>query len=508
MNYESMSRSELIRILKSRDAREHEEGSAGEVSDNRAMTSVLSDESIHFLDDFPIFIWRTGIDAKCNYFNRAWLAFTGRPLANELGNGWIDNVHPSDVDECVSNYLEAFSERRSFDLEYRLRRHDGEYRWIHDSGHVIFGTDGLFSGYIGACVDITERKIAETTLASFISASPVGQVIFDADFRYICINEALASMNGFPVEDHYGRTFGEIVPDLFAVLEERLRWILKSGEFLLNVEISGETPLQPGVVRNWLTCNFPIFGSDGRPAYIGATVMEITDRKRAEEALLTYQERLKCLVEETFLAEERERRRIAEELHDQIGQTLALAKIRLTTLAEELEGRSASGTLKGIVTLIDNSIREIRTLTFQISPPLLFEVGLEAAVEWLGERLSNDHGLVVSVTRTYESVVLGEEQRVTLFRIVRELLVNVVKHAEARNALVDFDCDDRSIRITVEDDGRGFEPDTIPLKRDQKGRFGLFNIRQKVEYAGGEIRFESVSGAGSRITICFPLRGE
>lgn len=510
MDYNRLSRSELIHILQCRDAAtgicSGKTGAVNEVGHDRQFRWRDSNW-LALLDDFPALIWSAGTDAKCIYFNRAWLAFTGRSMEASLGDGWIGDVHPEDAEGCVSGYLRAFSELRPFELEYRLRRHDGEYRWIIDVGHLLRGGDGEFCGYIGFCLDITERKITENTLSAFFAASPVGLAIFDDQFRYVRVNETLAAINGFQVEAHHGQSLGDIVPNLSPLVEDICRWVLKTGGTLRNVEFSGETPKHPGAERHWLTSHFPIRGCDGKPAYIGATVLEVTDRKMAEDAMLAYQEQLKCLAEDVFLAEERERRRIAGELHDQIGQTLALVKIRLTTLVDELAGRAAAGTLQSIVSLLNDCIREVRTLTFRISPPQLFDVGLEAALVCLCQKLSSEHGVNFSVINFPEPLFIGEEHRILLFGVVRELLVNVVKHADARQATVALVNHDSVVSIMVEDDGKGFDTGIFTRFRGKGGGFGLFNIKQKLEYAGGTLRIDSVPGSGTKISITFPLGG-
>ncbi|MDD2273457.1 MAG: ATP-binding protein [Desulfuromonadaceae bacterium] len=116
------------------------------------------------LEIFPSLIWRAGTDARCNYFNQTWLAFTGRTLDQELGDGWTEGVHPDDLESCVATYMEAFRDRRQFKMEYRLRYNDGSYRWINDHGIPYNGVDGLFSGYIGSCYDIELQKEAEHKL--------------------------------------------------------------------------------------------------------------------------------------------------------------------------------------------------------------------------------------------------------------------------------------------------------------------------------------------------------
>jgi PAS domain S-box-containing protein len=113
----------------------------------------------------PVLIWMSGRDKLCNYFNKMWLEFTGRPLDAELGNGWSQGVHPEDLKDCMAIYTGAFDRRQTFTMQYRLRRADGEYRWVLDTGVPRSNPDGSFNGYIGSCIDVTERRLAEETLA-------------------------------------------------------------------------------------------------------------------------------------------------------------------------------------------------------------------------------------------------------------------------------------------------------------------------------------------------------
>jgi PAS domain S-box-containing protein len=114
----------------------------------------------------PVMIWMAGTDRLCTYVNQPWLEFTGRPLDAELGNGWVEGLHNEDLKRCLETYSQAFEQRQSFEMEYRIRRNDGEYRWILDTGVPRFNSDGTFAGYIGSCLDITDRKLAEEALTS------------------------------------------------------------------------------------------------------------------------------------------------------------------------------------------------------------------------------------------------------------------------------------------------------------------------------------------------------
>ena len=109
----------------------------------------------------PVMIWRAGLDAKCDYFNQTWLSFTGRTLEQEMGDGWAEGVHADDLQRCVAYYLDHFHRREAFEMEYRLRRHDGEYRWIFDRGVPFTDDGGSFAGFIGSCIDVDERRKAQ-----------------------------------------------------------------------------------------------------------------------------------------------------------------------------------------------------------------------------------------------------------------------------------------------------------------------------------------------------------
>jgi PAS domain S-box-containing protein len=116
------------------------------------------------LDDFHAPLWRSDVSGRCDYFNRTWLSFTGRSLEQELGHGWLEGVHPEDRDGCMGTYLRAFAARESFGMEYRLRRHDGEYRWVYDAGQPFDDVTGHFAGYFGSAYDVTDRRAAEAAL--------------------------------------------------------------------------------------------------------------------------------------------------------------------------------------------------------------------------------------------------------------------------------------------------------------------------------------------------------
>jgi PAS domain S-box-containing protein len=230
----------------------------------------------------------------------------------------------------------------------------------------------------------------------------------------------------------------------------------------------------------------------------------VLERKKAEEELRKYQEQLRSLASQLSLVEERERHRIATDLHDYVGQPLALCKIKLGALRESVSSALAES-VDGIRDLIEQTIQYTRSLTFEISPPILYELGFEAAVEWLGEQIPNRHSIRFEFENDGQPKPIEDEARVLLFQTVRELLVNVVKHAQARNSSVSIRRDGNNIQITVEDDGIGFDISKLGSYLRTK-TFGIFSIRERLNSIGGHLNVESEPGKGTRVTIIAPLK--
>ena len=229
---------------------------------------------------------------------------------------------------------------------------------------------------------------------------------------------------------------------------------------------------------------------------------EIEDRRAAERDRLDYQGRLRNLAAQLLSTEEAERRRLAVLLHDGIGQVLAVAQIKLESLPGQ--GGDNSGALADIRELVAQAISQTRVLTTDLSPPILYEAGLTAALEWLAAQTRRRHDLAINVRIDEGTGAVDEQTRALVFAAVRELIMNVVKHAHASRASISLSRTQNVLRISVGDNGIGLGPTKLDA-RAMGGGFGLFNIKERLGHLGGTLWLESEPGKGTMALLEVPL---
>jgi len=233
---------------------------------------------------------------------------------------------------------------------------------------------------------------------------------------------------------------------------------------------------------------------------------EIIERKSAEEKLAVYQTQLKHISSALSLAEERERRKIAEDLHDRIGQNQAVIKIKLEELSSHEVATDSERVMKEARELLDKVIQDTRTLIFEISPPILYQLGYEPALEWLIEQFRERHNIPIEYKVNGDGRALGDDVSFFLFKSVRELLFNVIKHAKADTIKILVQREKDEIRISIEDDGIGFDFSKVQFTLDKLSGFGLFSIRERMAFFGGNFVVESKPSQGTCITLVMPLK--
>jgi signal transduction histidine kinase/CheY-like chemotaxis protein len=220
--------------------------------------------------------------------------------------------------------------------------------------------------------------------------------------------------------------------------------------------------------------------------------------------LVKHQQQLRSLTSQLTLAEQRERKRLATELHDYLAQLLVVGRLKIGRARPQAADPSLLTLMDDIDEILSKSLTYTRTLMAALSPPVLYELGLPSALRWLGEQMLTE-GLTVEVRLSCEQVPMAEDQAILLYQSVRELLLNVVKHAGTPQATVRMSLDEEDmVVLCVQDDGRGSDRLWVEGKTGGE-QFGLVSIRERMDAMGGWLRAESAEGQGTTVTLCLPL---
>lgn len=241
------------------------------------------------MDHAPVLVWLSDTQKQFTWFNKPWLEFTGRAVEQEMGDGWAENVHPDDLERCLIIYTMSFDERMPFEMTYRLRRHDGEYRWLLDKGTPLYDPGDQFAGYIGSCVDITDRKLAEAALRAkemqlrlITDNTPVMLVQCSSDLRYTFVNRAYAAMLRLEPEEIIGRTIIDILGQkAFDIIRPKITQVLRGK----RIEYEEVIPYRHSEQRMVSVSYVPDKNARGKVTGWLASIHDITDRRQIEDEL-------------------------------------------------------------------------------------------------------------------------------------------------------------------------------------------------------------------------------
>jgi len=463
------------------------------------------------------FIWDE-IEGVCSFRSAVLDGIVGLVRGEPVRSlqDFLDRIHPDDRQRFTNSFTTAAADVDLWEVQYRVVHPDGQVRNVHQVSSPEFDESGRLIRTVGTIQDITEMKLVEEKLRKseelFSQAELVGgmghwewdetneRIITCSEqfarIHEMTVDEVLARFSGREYErdvvhpddlEHYRRCTHEYrQPGNGTDFNFEYRIVTPSGK-VRHIHMIGELELddQSTVIRS--------FG----------TQQDVTERKATESELVKHQKQLQRLSSELSLAEERERRSIATELHDSVVQTLTLAKIKLGELRKRMARSEPETRIEEVRELLDQSLRESRSLISEISPPMLYELGLEPALEWLADHFEARHDLILKVKVDLPAKPLSRSIEVFVYQAVRELLLNIIKHAQANRASVVLSQKDGQVNLVVKDDGVGCDSNEIGLQVTNSGGFGLFNLRERVGFLGGHLTIES--DGGTRVSLWLPL---
>jgi PAS domain S-box-containing protein len=461
-------------------------------------------------------------------------------------------IHPEDrqkVQQAVASAVAESSQK--FETDYRVLRGDGSISWLTVRGRVECDAQGAPQHFTGVVFDVTERKTSEQNLEALtrrleqqsrvfdttLSAITDFAYIFDREGRFSYVNQALLDLWGLKLEDAVGKNFYELrYPDeLAARLQRQIQQVFDTGEGLTD-ETPYTSPTGAGGYYEYIFR--PVLDREGKVQAVAGSTRDISERKRTEDELRQSQERFRVLAESLenqvhertaelqqrnaemlhqsdllrdlsvrlMKLQDEERRRIARELHDSAGQTIALLLINLQQIV-----RAAGPDNPKLQALAEESgqyvqelNRELRTTSYLLHPPLLDEIGLRAALQWYGEGFGERSGLKVEVKIDDDFARPSREQELAIFRIAQECLTNIHRHSGSKTARILVGTENETIVLEVHDAGDGMKPEELAKIQSSGGGVGLRGMRERVRQFAGNIAIESQPGAGTKIRVTLP----
>lgn len=462
----------------------------------------------------PVGLFRTDTNGRCTAVNARWCEIAALASAEALDEGWARALHPDDRERVLEEWGRATREGRGLETEFRFQHRDGAVTQVLAQALPEQDTLGRITGFAGAITDLSryladqkELRANQERVDLALGATTEGSWDWDVATGTVRMSRNRISRANHPAgEDELPvRVFAErIHPEDRSSVRDCMMAHLVRGVPLFECE---HRLLTDSGTWRWTLQRGRVVERDaaGNPLRVVGVGIDIETRKQVETETAQRSEQLRCLASELALVQEYERRRIAAGLHDEVGQMLALARIKLGQLMETREQGDVAGRVGEIRALVDRAIADTHALIFELSSPVLRELGLAAAVESLCERLGKESGVHFRVVAEREPDSLGEDLRILLFRAVRGLCQNVVMHARAPRAEVRLSTEENRIRIVVADDGEGFDTFEQARRFDASGGFGLFSIRQMCTQIGASFEIESAPGKGARVVLSVPL---
>ncbi len=465
----------------------------------RAERSLVESENRFRLaaDSAPLMIWMSDTNQRHTFFSKSWLDYTGRTREQESGTGWTEAVHPDDLEQCLKTYAAAFETRQPLSLEFRLRRYDGEYRWMSNSARARQDTQGNFVGYIGLCLDVTEsrRKTdalikSESRLRSILDTAAEGIITINDRGVIESANAAAEKLFGHAAADMVGQEFTMLVP---STISDR-RGTSSAGDYAqealgVHREVTGQRKDGSTFPMDLVITEMQ---SAGHRAFTGF-MRDVTAGKQAEQAAREFGGRL-------LQAQEAERARLARELHDDITQRLARLAIDAGRIESGRNGAWATETMREVRDGLALLSEDVHSLAYQLHPALLVDLGLPDALRAECERFSRQESISVDLNLDADLAKIPADAGLCLFRVAQEALRNVARHARSKEAMVSLRAVDGGLQLAVADSGVGFAPNQQRLRPS----LGLASMRERVRLLGGEIDIESQPGQGTTMIAWVP----
>jgi len=453
------------------------------------------------------------------YVSPAYESMWGRTVESlhQQPQSFFEGIHPEDRERVAS--IVKGQREQEFDVEYRIIRPDGSVCWIRDRGFPIKNESGEVYRIAGISDDITERKQAEDAiqkkqdelrlayqrLSYHFENTPLAVIELDKDLFIKRWSKQAEEIFGWKASEALGKNVHD--PDFPIIYKDDIPAVDEINEQLTTGSVNRNLSLNRNYTKDgkviyseWY--NSVLRDEQGNVITILSLVHNITQRKKAEEKLNQSYEEIKRLTERLQIIREEERAHIAREIHDELGQQLAVLKMDIKGLDKKLNGTDEAQKLKikDILDLLDTTAKSVRKISSKLRPTLLHNLGLVAAMEWYLKEFEKKSGIEISFKIHKDELAMSDLLKNGLFRIFQESLTNITKHANATKVKVALDQEGQQLTLSIEDNGQGLDVDNIAFK----DTLGILGMRERSHIMGGKFEIKSISGKGTTIIATVP----
>ena len=452
------------------------------------------------------------LDGTIISWNAAAERILGYRAAEVIGSDPVAIFPPDQSQQAMAN-RELVKAGKSVPIRDTVRiAKDGRRVNVAISMSAIKDRNGFITGTATVLRDITERKQAEVALErqrrdyqTIIDAAPVMIAYKSKDDHFVRVNSAFAEFLGLPVEKILGMTTFDLVlqPEVARQGRAHDLEVIRTGKPVINQLIKWS-----GIRSNkeiWaLYSKLPFRDPDGTIIGTVSFVIDVNDRVLAEQKVTDYAERLQVLSRRLIETQETERGNIARELHDEIGQVLSVAMLNLNALQRGLEANPLKLKLDQAIEMVNNTLQQVRTLSLNLRPPQLDDLGLAAALHALIDRSKASTSLQIHFT-VADLPTLSAPLDIVCYRIIQEALTNVIRHADAKNLWIELRVESATLHVIVKDDGKGYDPEAAQERALRGYSMGVLDMEERARLSGGRMRVETKPGAGTTIYAELPL---
>lgn len=460
----------------------------------------------------PVGIFETDANGSTTYVNETWLQYSGMRFEEAIGDGWLNAVHPEDREWLQKGWHSKTEMKSESVSEYRLIDKQGKQRWVNGRAVPVFKETGAVSGYIGVILDVTERNTSQERIINseeskrlILNSALDAIVIVDSLSKIIFWNPQAEKIFGWKADEVVGKSLMEtIIPaEHTNAHQQGMQRYLQTGEgHILNRLIEVTACNKAGLLFPIELSILAIEQETGRS--FCAFIRNITERKQAESNLKESSEQLRELSRHLQKVREEERLRIAREIHDELGQQLTGLKMDIAWLMRKTgqDNPVIKEKFNDALLLVDKAVKSIRRISTELRPSVIDDLGLNAALEWQVDEFGRRMDVEIEYGNSFDDNNIHPDISIGIFRILQESLTNIVKHAAAKKVKINIGQQDNVIRLTVEDDGIGFDTNA----RQHQLTFGLIGIKERTSMLQGECAIYSKQGEGTRIEVSIPLK--